>query len=181
MSLIEEALRRIQDPLLPAKPQASKPAPQAQPAKKRPRQAEPSPVHPWPTAAAEPPAAHTPVPTSYVVPATASAIVGAAVLFLIGGMLWLTGVRRDAPPQPASPIHTHTIAAPTPAPTASQHDQNLIFTGTVEGEGEPYAVINGAVVAIGEQIGEATLLEITKGVVKLRHRDGREILLQVPR
>ena len=51
----------------------------------------------------------------------------------------------------------------------------------MEGLGEPYAVINGSIVAEGETIGEATLLTIAEGTVTLRLADGKETLLRVER
>jgi hypothetical protein len=51
----------------------------------------------------------------------------------------------------------------------------------VEGEGESYAVINGAIVAVGDRLGEFTLIDITNGAARLRRADGAETVLRVPR
>ena len=55
------------------------------------------------------------------------------------------------------------------------------LTGIVEGLGEPYAVINGSIVAEGETVGNATLLDIGEGTVKLRLANGKDAVLRVSR
>jgi hypothetical protein len=45
--------------------------------------------------------------------------------------------------------------------------------------GEPYAVINGMIVGVGEHVEGATLLEIANGEVRLRHGNGEETTLRV--
>jgi len=59
--------------------------------------------------------------------------------------------------------------------------RRLVMSGIVEGLGKPYAVINGKIVTVGEQIEDATLLEIADGTVRLRRSDGQELALRVPR
>jgi len=51
----------------------------------------------------------------------------------------------------------------------------------VVGVGEPYAVINGEILAVGEAIAGATVQEITPGGVTLRLPDGRDAALRVTR
>jgi hypothetical protein len=42
-------------------------------------------------------------------------------------------------------------------------------------------VINGMIVGVGERLGDATLLEIADGSVKLRRADGKETVLRLSR
>jgi hypothetical protein len=71
------------------------------------------------------------------------------------------------------------VASDQAAPLTPQ-DQ-VVISGIVEGEGQSYAVINGAIVAVGERIGEFTLEEIANGAARLRRTDGSEVVLRVPR
>lgn len=212
MSIIEEALRRLQDPLLhPAqKPQAEAPVvpPPVKPV-------EPKPIHSWPTAVAPTP---TPTPLPYsptLLAAAVAAIILSSLAVLAGGAWWLGHLSR-APSAPASTIPAPTLAAMTaiprpqqPAPTDEEPtdeaqrerpmnavslppvpstihpianlSDELVISGLVVGGGESYAVINGAIVAVGDQIGDFTLVEITKGAARLRRTDGSEVALRVPR
>lgn len=216
MSIIEEALRRLQDPLLhPAqKPQAEAPvAPPPAPPPVKP--VEPKPIHSWPTAIAPTP---TPTPLPYsptLLAAAVAAIILSSLAVLAGGAWWLGHLSR-APSAPASTIPAPTLAAmtaipraPQPSPTdeeptdqaqserpmsAMSHppvpatihpianlSDEFVISGLVVGGGEPYAVINGAIVAVGDQIGDFTLVEITNGAARLRRTDGSEVALRVPR
>jgi len=194
MSLIEKALRRARDPLIPPEQTAPQNVRQA-PAE------EPKTVHSWPTS----PSATTPGPALQTSPAlvvVAVAVLALTAALLIGGMVWLKRALGNAKvpmtaeaPRPAavSPRSTEETtslaeeAAPplparaTKASTKASRKADPILTGVVEGLGEPFAVINDAIVKIGEQVGEATLVEIGNSAVKLRRRDGTEIALSVPR
>jgi len=66
---------------------------------------------------------------------------------------------------------------------AAQHSQtqNPVLSGVVEGLGEPYAVIDGMIVGLGEEVNGVTLAEITNGTVKLRRADGSVLTLSVRR
>lgn len=57
----------------------------------------------------------------------------------------------------------------------------FVLSGVVEGFGKSYAVINGEIVRVGEQVGDATLVEIAQGSVRLQLSDGREIVLRMSR
>jgi len=57
----------------------------------------------------------------------------------------------------------------------------FVLSGVVEGLGQPYAVINGEIISVGERVGDATLVEIAEGSVRLRLPDGGEIVLRVNR
>ena len=59
--------------------------------------------------------------------------------------------------------------------------ESLTLTGIVEGEGESYAVINGTVVGVGDQINGATLLNISSHIVRVREADGTETDLILPK
>lgn len=219
MSLIEQALRKVQDPVLRA---ATTEAPAAGP------EAPPAPVHPWPTQPTSPPVPrHTAEPTNALV-VVASAIVSLVVVLLIAGAVWLghtlTVVSPErhlaSTPQPtAAPSPTATEApreaAPPPkeeSPKTSSNAMSLInpllltdmarisksaataspvnhsapvvplaLSGIVRGSGEPYALINNAIVGVGETIEGYTLVEIGNEMVRLRGKDGDEIVLRVPR
>ena len=196
MSIIEEALRRVQDPLLrPAKqPPAVAPQPQAAPQPPR-----PAPAHSWEA----PPARSVPSPSplpAQITPLTAVAVAVLAltVALVIGGAFWMgraiaPGSQNAAPP-PASPVTAQPrSAAPlvkVEPPARAERPRtakesgaplDLVLSGVVEGLGEPYAVINGLIVGIGERVADATLEEIANGSVTLRHDNGQKTILRVPR
>ena len=151
MSLIEEALRKTQSQQSP--PQA-----------------------PVPSSA---PKASTPLPTI----GSPSPRAGIERVLMIGGAILIAGIvaweawvyltpggapgkiargsSRGAQVVPASfsPAH-HPLMQPT-----------LRLSGIVGGPGEPLAIINGAIVRVGEQVAGATLLEIGSDYAKVRWRD----------
>ncbi|MBI4003658.1 MAG: hypothetical protein HY353_01430 [Candidatus Omnitrophica bacterium] len=180
MSLIEEALRRVKDPLVPP---ASTPP-------KTPRKA----------AVPQTPTAHswsTTPPPSPVQPAAATptalltmvtiAILGLTAALIVGGAVWMWRTLNTGNPPAASPVTSARTGAPVtnvqPEPPAAAPEAKPEFnlTGIVEGLGEPYAVINGSIVAVGETVGQAVLLDIGEGTVKLRLADGKEAVLRVAR
>ena len=216
MSLIEEALRRLDDPLLSPeqtqKPPPSKPSsPPLAPAPA------PTSVHPWPPTSIP---SSTPIvvpATSPVLAAVVAAIVVLTVALLVGGAWWMghaSGwsqpvVPAVAPPPPAAippvaprPVATHQErvlgeasqseegqsvhiqqrpAARLKEPPPATPPPQFILTGIVEGGGVPYAMINGSIVSVGEQVEDFTLVGIANAVVKLRRADGHELVLRVPR
>lgn len=192
MSLIEEALRRVKDPLVP--PPSTKPK---TPQKASPPPAMPAP-HSWSTTAASAPSQSTNSPVTPLTLVTL-AVLGLTVALSLGGAVWMwnnfgsrlsvtaTPTTSEAVPEPSSDKSPQAGSRQAPAavarsakvPTGSHPDFKL--TGIVEGLGEPYAVINGSIVAEGETIGEATLLKIAEGTVTLRLADGKETLLRVER
>lgn len=194
MSIIEEALRRVQDPLLPP----AKPSPA--PAPDRPADPERRPAaHPWQGAPARP-AAPTLQPQTLPLTAVALAVLLLTTALIIGGAFWMGRAVTIAPragsaavqasmTSPAEPEPEEAKPAPPQrprsAPQASAHASattpGLVLSGVVEGSGDPYAVINGLIVAVGERVGNATLEEIAQGSVTLRHDDGRQTILRVPR
>ena len=186
MSLIEEALRRIQDPLL-AKHESGaqappKPAPRAEPAPA---------AHSWPT---------TPLPSLPPIPAAMNpllavsfSVLALTAVIVLGGTFWIGHhmVMRPTPifisepaersqprERPAAALAQPVTLAPAVTPAAGD---GFTLSGIVEGMGEPYAVINGLIVGAGERVGDATVLDVANGVVKLRRENGREIVLSVPR
>ncbi len=229
MSLIEEALRRVKDPLLappsPAPPQQQPPAP---------------PAHSWTPEEAPPARSNSPLkslvspqtPTSLV--AVGVAVLALTVVLLTGGVFWIGATLHsggapaptaEAPdvapeavveepavleppadaPQPAKPPAASAPALPrlriqeptpqtwpklqtspivfTPNPLGRLRrkapPQPLVLNGVVEGLGDPYAVINGSIVGLGERVGELTLQAITNGTVTLRSDDGEDTVLRV--
>lgn len=200
MSIIEEALRRVQDPLgkspgVPAP--AASPRPSAA-TPQQPQTPEPAPrAHSWQPDAPAPAAGSQNGPLLAVVGAvlvlTAVLVMGGA--FWMGRMLHTTsgaGAPPAAiaaapnavaePPAQAAPEAVIRSPRPRPAPKAATEDPtSLVLSGIVEGLGEPYAVINGLIVAAGERVGNTTLEKIENGSVLLRRDDSREIVLRVPR
>ena len=198
MSLIEEALRRMQDPLLPTQPKATAtPRPTAAPAQQQP--AEPTPVHSWPATAGTQAAPTPALPHAPALIATGAILIISAML-LVGRAQWKAPAGGPSQPDPSSSGTSRPmlgaasgmtppagVARPTreaqgtSATKRAGHAQNpLILSGVVEGLGQHYALINGAIVAVGEQIGGFTLLEATQGAARLRGADGSELRLHVP-
>ena len=189
MSLIEEALRRIKDPMISASGKTAS-SPTVKPAEST---ASP---HSWPIGApTHPTAPRTPATLML----TAGAVIGLALLLLLGGVSWLKG----SLPKPSTTPATAPAAPPPPAaatepPAASEAVQavvepassatagvilkeSFVLSGVVEGLGEPYAVINGMVVGVNEPIEGATVVRIAGGLVTVRRADGTETVLRVPR
>ena len=183
MSLIEEALRRIKDPLLPG---------QGTPSKRQGAREETPPAHPW---SANPPPSSSAATSA---PHTTPALVGVTVVvvaltaaLIIGGTLWMRQVLRERAPGLAEGTQALSVTNATDQDPSADNPKrdvlkpantpnDLVLSGVVEGSGEPYAVINGKVIGVGETIGGTTLLAIGNGAVTLRRADGSEIVLRVP-
>ena len=196
MSIIEEALRRMEDPsgkgsgapppatAPPATPQASavKVQQPSQPA----RAPEPAPrVHSWQPKPSAPARAAGPQNGPWF--AVVGAVLVLASMLAVGGAFWFgrtfsANGPLNADVAVATPAATRS-ARPRPAPETSRTTKStsLVLSGVVEGLGEPYAVINGLIVAAGERVSNTTLERIENGSVLLRRDDGREITLRVPR
>lgn len=197
MSLIEEALRRVQDPLIPHQHAKAPPVPVTQ----TPRAEQPTPAHPWSTT---PPATSAP-PTVGINPllAVAVAVLALTAVVVVGSAFWmgrtmartepanvataeLTELTSPAPPRPAAPfpkpgpfkeipiLSIPWVKNPPVPPT-----QEFVLSGVIEGGGEPYAVINGMIYGVGERIGKTTVAEISNGSVKLLLANGKEAVLRV--
>lgn len=216
MSLIEEALRRIQDPLLPTQQPGS-----SKPASKQPGLDAPTPAHSWtPDAPPRPQAPSTAQRTTNALMATTTAVIALTAALVAGGAIWLLQTARMKPDEPLAmrpTTESHTIvvppivatpptipapdrvepAEPSPAPeppkaaeppppapntshAPSGHlPEELSLSGIVEGLGDPYAVINGTIVGIGERIGTFTLIAVHNGAAVLRRDDGTDTILRV--
>lgn len=188
MSLIEDALRRAQGATTQAKPA---PGPSAQ-------QEAPAPAHPWPTGTPGSPSPLEPSKNPQGLSGIAMAVLVLGVVLAIGGTRWFKQAvpiqgtaapaqpaARSAPPEaePApKPEPTAPARAPWSAALTSQPSQtDPVLSGVVEGLGEPYAMIDGAIVSVGESIGGWTLVRVEGGTVTLRRVDGRDLTLSVPR
>lgn len=197
MSLIEEALRRMQEPVGPPASSGSKPAPKRQSA---PPTSLRSPTAPFPSTQPSPRATQqpaTPVPR----PTNLLLVVVIAVLMLAAGLIgagvrWIGrtvgAVRSASPPaSAASPmasgqppaLNTELLQKPVAAETAvpPTGQDAFVLNGIVEGVGEPYAVINGVIVGIGDQVGDATLVDVRNGAATLQQSNGRRSVLRIPR
>ena len=164
MSLIEEALRKIKDPLLPQPPPDIPASPSP-------------PAHSWMT---EAPAQGLSPATRRLNPllAVAAAIAALTAVLTFWGAFWMGRAigRSPAASAPASPAAASSAPEPalTPRPVPELH-------GVVEGVGEPYAVINGAIVGVGDRIEDLTVRRVEDGTVTLRRDDGEELVLRVKR
>ena len=184
MSLIEEALRRVQEPLGPAA--ASKPKLVPKPAA---TQSIP-PLPPTTPFAPTGPSPRTPQQPATSLPRSTnlSLVVVIAVLMLAagligGGVVWIGrtvgAVRRTSTSVPNAENMTTPVAAETAVPPTGQ--ESFILNGIVEGVGEPYAVINGVIVGIGDHVGDATLMDVHNGSATLQRANGKRSILRVPR
>ncbi|MBI3331119.1 MAG: hypothetical protein HYZ96_03295 [Candidatus Omnitrophica bacterium] len=196
MSLIEEALRRVHDPLIAPRPAAP---PVSPPAATPPTQA--APAHPWPTMPPADISSPSPAPRRVTTSlAVALALCVLSAVLVIGGAFWMGQVvGRPTPaapePKPLTPAGPAPTAAPFPKPAPLQEiprlsipgvkkaspQEQYVLSGVVEGDGEPYAVINGMIFGVGERVGNATVMEIANGAVKLLQSNGKELILRVPR
>ena len=70
---------------------------------------------------------------------------------------------------PSTTLWTQTIQA----------QAQLVLNGVAEGVGEPYAVINGSILGVGDRIGNFTLMEIANGAARLQETNGNETVLRV--
>lgn len=188
MSVIEEALRRAQGPLHPTAPtlapKASTTQVPAQPAVYTPPQAPvgmvPAPAHSW-TAASSVPSSSRSSNTPII--AAVSAALGLSVLVLGLAAVWLT--RHPATSgdlATTSPAATTTAATPQPSTTTvASLGEGLALSGIVLGGNEPYAVINGTIITVGERLDGYLVSEITESTVTLKDARGRSTLLQLGR
>ena len=107
-----------------------------------------------------------------------------------GGIFWMIRVRGASPP-PTALLTSSPESAVTSTPANAQRavlpetkrpkslPEPFVLTGIVEGAGKPYAVINGAILGVGEQINGATLLSIADGAVTMRLLNGKELQLHL--
>ena len=192
MSLIEEALRRVQDPVTGT-------TVQPRPAARQPKQESSSTTGALPTTTSLPAGNRTTRHTAVAAPVSAPvlmmlttlAILIVSAVLVISASLWLKRAAqiqrtqhelRASPPAPVVPRQPEASKASASSETArAKPKPAFVLTGIVEGRGEPYAIINGAIVRIGEQVQDATLRDITHGVVTLEHPDGTRTTLRAPR
>lgn len=207
MSLIEEALRRIKEPL-PGQPRP--PLPRAAQAS---QQDEGTSVHSWPVAqsqsmSSQPHAVRT---TQNSLAIVAMTVLGLAAILLIGGMVWMLGRNTANLPPVTQASSAPTVTLPTPPHTPLAKEESpevsstvraadqpafaahkpstvperaqgeLVVSGVIEGLGEPYAVINGMIVGVGDPIAGTLVLAIGNGEVTVRRNDGSDVTLRVVR
>lgn len=161
MSLIEEALRRVQTLPPPApRPEAMPQAPEIRAIPITPPQPRSASQIPWRGAA-----------------------VGAAGVLILGWGIWMTtGVFRAA----SRPPQKGTASRPVPAPTSRRAmlslpmKPQLTLSGVIGGPGEPMAIINGSLLGPGDAIEGATLLDVTGDSARLRWRD-EDVVLRLAR
>ncbi len=186
MSLIEQALRRAQDPVLNT---TTTSAPQ-QTAASEPK------AHSWNTEAL-PPSPATPGAAPRVtnaLVAVALAVIGLTAVLVIGGAFWMGQTVNSPQParQPATaeqpavnapadaPEKIASVAATrAPARRATRTEAAFVLSGVVEGVGNPYAVINGEIASIGDQVGSATLVAISGSTATLRLANDEPLVLRV--
>ena len=191
MSLIEEALRRAQDPLLPTA---------SPPNSTRPSQPQVKQLPPQPSVQ------QSSLGTKALM-ATAASVFALTLVLIGGGAFWIGhAMTREhaaavAPPPPPTPPQAPdplTFSNHPEAVTASMASAlvlppllkirkpfkptpELVLSGVLAGTGDAYAVINQKIVSRGEQINDLTLMEITESAVTLRDDEGNDTVLRVPR
>lgn len=101
-----------------------------------------------------------------------------SMLLMITGVLWLQRQPTIAPaPVAAAAAKPATSAAQTAATT----DEGPALNGIVIGGAEPYAVINGTIVTVGDRIDGYLVSKITGSSVTLKDARGQTTLLQLAR
>jgi len=176
MSIIEEALRRLQG----STPHASAPTVERPPS----AQPEPPRAHSWTVRpAARQSMTQAPKRVAWLLPILSLALLGGAVA-------WFVRVQYRTEPPASSPLAdralnpAHLSAGVPPSivqgiAPSKQSDEPFVLHGIVEGGGQPYAVINGAIVGVGETVEGALLLTIAGGAVTMRLANGKEIRLSL--
>ncbi len=192
MSLIEEALRRIQSAPHPPTSQSA-PAPAPIPTLAPPEF--PAPVAPLPSTAQDRPD-----------PWIGFSLAWVAVALVVGGCVaaafWMYRVmtlttpavvslpaKSPSPQSAASAATSRVVVASLPMNALSRPDSPssqppakpaLMLNGIVEGVGEPFAIINGEIVHLGERVEGATLISVGENTAKLRRAD-EEVVLRTTR
>ena len=164
MSLIEEALRRVQE------------------AGRAPERREP------PAPLVQPPAPVTRTQGSPL--ATASrrsrawrqaVLLGGGTALVVGLVVWrfrtLAGPDVATTHSPSPPVVESTLS-PAPQPPLPQPlpQPHLELTGIVEGHGESFAIINGNIMRVGDTLDGATLLEVGGESARVHWGDGELVL-----
>ena len=219
MSLIEQALRRVQDPLIPKQD----PPPEAAQHKASKRGTPQGSAHSWSAAQSE---TAPLLSTTNLLLSITVAVLTLTGLILLGGAFWMgrstsigttavntqsAAVPTASKPAPTKPIirtgkpgtleAATIVQAPTPRKRstasrianipliaipwakrpAKKEEIPLVLTGVVEGMGDPYAVINGMIVAEGDRVADMILVEIANGAVRFRRMDGTETTVRMVR
>ena len=178
MSLIEQALRRVKDPVMSASSKT------ASPPRARASDHSRAPIaHSWPVGISMGSRS-----TQTVFLLAVGAVFGLALLLIGVGLVWFhrqfpLATAPTTPPEAVVSTASASTAEPSPplSVPAEAQDHGLALSGVVEGLGAPYAVINGLVVGIGEQLGDVTVVKIGDGRVTVRRLDGTQEVLRVPR
>ncbi len=177
MSLIEEALRRVQDLRPPT------PSPRKTPAYPPPPPADYSPP-PKSVAARQPLELEDAAPVNPLLRGFAARWIGllAVLGIVVGASLWmyrfvstLHPTRVALPTPPAAPLMVASAQAPASKKVpALPPEPTLKLTGVVEGVGEPFAIINEQIVRLGEEVDGAVLVAVNDNRARLRRRDSNE-------
>ena len=178
MSLIEEALRRVKDPTL-----SKTVAPPAVATPPSPTTAAQSPAHSW--SPADPAPAPSAAPqliwsTDFSRGAWTIILIAAGLFF---GYWVLNRRPSHAQPLTKTPATTSTSSATIAPPStttlsssqalALQPQAAFVLNGIVGGSGEPYAMIDGKLLHIGQSIHEWTILSIGQDAVTLQGASGK--------
>lgn len=182
MSLIEEALRRVQDPSSGASGGVKAP-PKPSPAK----QESPAAPHSWTAEkpAPVPPPAASPFPASsqqpWILLVVLAAVAGCAVALLAGGLVWMKTTPSATKAAAQNPVSETSQQQPVKIQRKAVSANPLNLSGVVAGEGAPYAVINGKIFSVGEQVEGAKIIAIDSRSVTLEYQNGQQTTLTVPR
>ena len=176
MSLIEEALRRVQD----IRPPASRTS--------APRQTPlPPPVQQEHPQALQPTLRHRPsddaAPVNPMLRGFAAKWIGLLAILgiVVGVSLWtyrfmetLRPVNVVLPTPPPAPIQLASESRLAPNTPTPPPQPVLKLTGVVEGVGEPFAIINEQIVRLGEDVDGAVLVAVEDNRARLRWKKSNE-------
>lgn len=186
MSIIEQALRRVQDPTVSGQVKSPQ-TPAAAPA-----ETDQENVHSWQTEPSplSPVAARAPHMTNALF-LVALAVIGLTAVLVIGGAFWMgrtitpAGGTFPSAQQADDAVSASGSGSAVPAvsaagkPAKKLKEMNYVLNGVVEGVGDSYAVINGEIAGIGDRIGDATLVNIASSTATLRLTNGKDLVVRV--
>ncbi|MBI3009846.1 MAG: hypothetical protein HYY57_02550 [Candidatus Omnitrophica bacterium] len=190
MSIIEEALRRVQEPLPnPSSKAAAKSAPAAIEAPPAPAPPASSTAHSWQVETSAPRDSSASQWSSYMPALVAAVIAIFAIALIAGTVIWIRGLSlaasRSLPATNNPSVATQepsleAVQQPVVVPPSATVAKNLSLSGVVHGFGESYAMIGSGIFTIGQRVDEKTITEIGENWVKLRDDAGNESTLILP-
>jgi hypothetical protein len=133
----------------------------------------------------------------------AGIVLGLTAVLAIAAMFWMGRRLHQAVPEvaaiPAAVVPASELISVEPAPNHSARSRaasmltraaepvpsmaapGFALSGIVEGLGQPCAMINTAIVCLGERVAGSTLVEVGDRAVTLEQADGTQLTLRLPR